>query len=125
MTMNSNMSNISKELQDCVTFFLHSNDEAAMATVTNPAVKQALMHLKELSADPEFRRIVAERERVLSNDRSQLQDTLCDTLSPLLTKRFGVLTEATSQCLQTATAEQLKLWTDRILDAPTLAEVFA
>lgn len=71
MTMNNN---ISKGLQDWITFFLHSNDEAAMATVTNPAVKQALVRLKELSADPEIRRIVAERERVLRNDRLQLQD---------------------------------------------------
>jgi hypothetical protein len=30
-----------------------------------------------------------------------------------------------SQRLQTATPEQLEVWTDRILDAPTLAAVFS
>ena len=34
------------------------------------------------------------------------------------------LSPETAQRLQTATAEQLELWTDRILDAPTSAAVF-
>lgn len=42
-----------------------------------------------------------------------------------LTKRFGPLSPETAERLQTATPEQLELWTDRILDAPTLAAVFA
>lgn len=42
----------------------------------------------------------------------------------LLTKRFGPLAIETSQRLQTATAEQLERWLDRVLDAPTLADVF-
>ncbi len=41
-----------------------------------------------------------------------------------LTKRFGPLSIETSQRLQTATADQLELWTDRILDVPTLEAVF-
>jgi len=47
------------------------------------------------------------------------------TLTRLLIKRFGPLSPETAQRLQTATAEQLELWTDRILDAPTSAAVFA
>ncbi|PIY29804.1 MAG: hypothetical protein COZ09_02985 [Comamonadaceae bacterium CG_4_10_14_3_um_filter_60_42] len=31
----------------------------------------------------------------------------------------------TAQRLQSATPEQLEVWTDRILDAPTLAAVFS
>ena len=46
-----------------------------MATVTNPAVKQAYVRLKELSADPEFRRIVEARERDLRNDKYPLNDS--------------------------------------------------
>jgi flagellar biosynthesis/type III secretory pathway protein FliH len=42
-----------------------------------------------------------------------------------LVKRFGPLTDATSQRLKTATTEQLERWADRILDAPTLSEVFS
>jgi flagellar biosynthesis/type III secretory pathway protein FliH len=41
-----------------------------------------------------------------------------------LSKRFGPLSTEASQRLQTATAEQLELWADRILDATTLAAVF-
>ncbi|PIQ51160.1 MAG: cytosolic protein [Comamonadaceae bacterium CG12_big_fil_rev_8_21_14_0_65_59_15] len=41
-----------------------------------------------------------------------------------LTKRFGPLSPDSAQRLQTATPEQLELWADRILDAPTLAGVF-
>ena len=47
------------------------------------------------------------------------------TLARQLIKRFGPLSPETAQRLQTATAEQLELWTDRILDAPTSAAVFA
>ena len=41
-----------------------------------------------------------------------------------LTKRFGSLSEQTRQRLKSATAEQLELWSDWVLDAPTLAAVF-
>ena len=41
-----------------------------------------------------------------------------------LAKRFGPLTDATSQRLKNATCEQLELWADRILDAPTLVAIF-
>ena len=37
---------------------------------------------------------------------------------------FCPLSPDTAQRLQTATTEQLELWADRILDAPTLAAVF-
>ena len=46
-------------------------------------------------------------------------------LARQLIKHFGPLSSATAQRLQTATAEQLELWTDRILDAPTSAAVLA
>lgn len=41
-----------------------------------------------------------------------------------LTKRFGPLTEETQMRLKTATLEQLDLWAERILDAPTLTGIF-
>ncbi len=46
-------------------------------------------------------------------------------LTRQLNKRFGPLSLDTAQRLQTATPEQLEVWTDRILDAPTLAAVFS
>lgn len=41
-----------------------------------------------------------------------------------LTKRFGPLTQETRTRLNSATTDQLELWAERILDAPTVAAVF-
>ncbi|MFZ4625017.1 MAG: Rpn family recombination-promoting nuclease/putative transposase [Rhodoferax sp.] len=54
-----------------------------------------------------------------------LQQGEAKVLERQLTKRFGPLSQETSQRLHTATAEQLELWADRILDAATLATVFS
>jgi len=42
----------------------------------------------------------------------------------LLHRRFGELPEEVELRLHKATPEQLEVWTDRVLDAQTLAEVF-
>ena len=44
-------------------------------------------------------------------------------LERLLAKRFGPLSDETRGRLRSASAEQLELWAERILDAPTLAAV--
>jgi predicted transposase YdaD len=41
-----------------------------------------------------------------------------------LTRRFGPLSEAIQARLDNATLEQLEQWTDNILDAATLEDVF-
>ena len=46
-----------------------------------------------------------------------------NVLERQLTKRFGPLSDDTRARLKNATAGQLELWADRILDAPTLAAV--
>ena len=46
-------------------------------------------------------------------------------LDRLLTKRFGSLSPQIQAKLHNATLEQLDIWADRILDAPTLEELFA
>ena len=45
-------------------------------------------------------------------------------LTTLLRKKFGQLQADILQKLNTATEEQLKLWSENILDAKTLPEVF-
>jgi flagellar biosynthesis/type III secretory pathway protein FliH len=47
-----------------------------------------------------------------------------ETLTTLLRKKFGQLQADILQKLNTATEEQLKLWSENILDAKTLPEVF-
>ena len=46
------------------------------------------------------------------------------TLERQLTRRFGPLSEENRRRLDAATQEQLDHWTDRVLDARTLADVF-
>jgi predicted transposase YdaD len=46
-------------------------------------------------------------------------------LERLIVKRFGPVTEDTRTRLRTATTDQLKIWSERILDASKLAEVFS
>ncbi len=45
-------------------------------------------------------------------------------LTRFLTKRFGPLDDVTQERVNSASVEQLEAWSDRVLDAETLAEVF-
>jgi hypothetical protein len=47
-----------------------------------------------------------------------------ETLTRQLTRRFGPLPEWATHRLSTGTGEQLDTWSDRVLDAANLAEVF-
>jgi len=53
-----------------------------------------------------------------------LQKGEANLLLRLLTRRFGSLSEATSERINTASSAELERWTDNILDARTLEEVF-
>ena len=46
-------------------------------------------------------------------------------LTRQLTRRFGPLPAAVLQQLEQANTDQLERWADKILDAPTLEDVFA
>jgi len=45
-------------------------------------------------------------------------------LTRFLSKRFGPLDEVTQERLQKAEVEQLEAWSDRVLDAESIDEVF-
>lgn len=45
-------------------------------------------------------------------------------LTRFLTKRFGPLDEVTQERVNNASVEQIEAWSDRVLDAETLAQVF-
>ncbi len=100
-----------------------------MQTIDYPPVQQALDRLKALSADAETRQQALARERAIFEEAMAMSgakaEGKAELLTRLLNKRFGPLSIEASQRLQTATPEQLEVWTDRILDAPTLADVFA
>ena len=48
-----------------------------------------------------------------------------ETLMRLLTLKFGALPEGAQARLRAASADQLATWTDRVLTATTLEEIFS
>ena len=111
-----------------------------MNTLNSPAVEEAMQELKRISADEDERYRALARERALSDaitDRNAARreglvegkqegklEGEAAVLERQLTRRFGPLNEATRSRIRDADLEQLERWTDRILDAPTLAAVF-
>lgn len=61
--------------------------------------------------------------RELGREEGREQGSLL-VLQRQLTRRFGPLDDSTLQRLQQAGAQELECWTDNILDAKTLDEVF-
>ena len=66
--------------------------------------------------------IMSTAERIRREGRTEGRT---DTLLRLLNRRFGLLPAGTEPRLRSASAAELDRWTDRILEAKTLAEVFA
>lgn len=65
-------------------------------------------------------------ERLLNEGRQEgVQKGELNVLLRLLTRRFGLLDDATQLRLQQASLEELERWADNILDAESLDEVFA
>ena len=54
-----------------------------------------------------------------------IQQGLAQSLQRQLNRRFGPLSAEVTRQLENATPEQLETWTDRVLDARTIEEVFA
>ena len=69
-------------------------------------------------------------ERLLNEGRQEgmqkgVQKGELNVLLRQLTRRFGLLDDATQLRLQQASLEELERWADNILDAESLDEVFA
>ena len=97
-----------------------------------------------VSADEESRRLAFVRERAVRDELTLLkeaeergiekgveigvekgaQEKSRNTLTKLLTLRFGPLSEAVAQRLGEARVEQLDAWTEKVLFARTLEDVF-
>ncbi len=99
-------------------------------------MKTALSTIKQLSADEETRRLAFVRERAAWDEATLLkeareegreegaQEKSRNTLTKLLTLRFGPLPDAVVQCLSEAKVERLDAWTEKVLFASSLDEVF-
>ena len=72
-------------------------------------------------------RLAIQRGRIEGRLEGKLEGKLegeATVLARQLGKRFGTLSDETRARLTQATADQLELWADRVLDAPSLAAVF-
>ncbi|MGY8526042.1 Rpn family recombination-promoting nuclease/putative transposase [Paracidovorax citrulli] len=73
---------------------------------------------------------IAERDRALKEaeearkSAQALQQHLAKALCTLLHVRFGTLSERTVQRIETATPDQVQLWTDNAISAASLRDVF-
>lgn len=65
----------------------------------------------------------AERFTNIGLEKGRRQEA-ATMLTRFLTKRFGPLDDVTQERVNSASVEQLEAWSDRVLDAETLAEVF-
>ena len=126
---------------DWVRFFQHWQEDSIMAEVTHEPVKKAMGSIRQLSADEEARRLAeslewgrinwnlsigsARREGLEQGREEGREEGQSRTLQRLLTRRFGELPAWAAELLESATAEQLEVWTDEILVAGSLEEVFA
>jgi hypothetical protein len=131
----------SKALTAWIMFLKHWKEARAMSELDYPPVEQALEKLQDLSLSDEERFRAIARERQLYNEATLLRDAKQEgreegreagsieariaTLTRLLHRRFGALTDALPPRLHQATVQQLDGWLDRILDARTLDEVFS
>ena len=126
----------SEALHAWVTFFEHWQEALVMANIAYQPVKDALEKVKSLSADEEAQRLAFVRERALHDEASLLKDAeergeirginkgAVKTLSRQLTLRFGSIPADVIEKLNSASSEQLEQWTDNILVAQTLEQVF-
>jgi len=103
--------------------------ESPTPKFSHPPVQKAHEKLRELSADPEFRRMAQERERFLLEaemDRKEAEARgQAHILRRLLRAKFGALPMFTEEQLRHARSEQLEHWADRVLFAETLDQVFS
>jgi predicted transposase/invertase (TIGR01784 family) len=120
-------------LADWIAYFEHWQEDTIMNAITHEPIRQAMQQLHELSADEDAQRMAFVRERALRDEKSELnvarregrQQGRAAVLARLLLLKFGPLSEATQQRLEQADDAHLDVWTERILSAQSLDEVFA
>ena len=134
------LANFSGALSAWIAYFKHGREENCMNQIAYPPVQQAVEQLKALSADDEARYLAYTRERALLDEASELAFAKnagreegreegmllgqAAVLQRLLTRRFGTLDDSVRVKLSTATHDQLDAWTDRVLEAKSINEVF-
>ena len=116
-------------LADWIAYFEHWQEDTIMNAITHEPIRQAMQQLHNLSADEDAQRMAFVRERALRDEKSELnaarREGRVAVLARQLQLKFGPLTESTQQRLHQADETRLDVWTERILSAQSLDELFA
>jgi len=129
-------SQVPQILADWLLWFRHANEENIMQQIQTPAVHQAHQRLRALSGDAQAWTDAAQRESALAMEATLLEEKVeaeargrvagqLDVLRRQMRMKFGELPALVEQQLQGAEPAQLTHWTDRILFAETLEQVFS
>jgi hypothetical protein len=99
-----------------------------MLALPKPLEQQVWQDIEEIERKADMKyvtsveRLAIERGMAKGLEQGREQGRL-NTLTRQLSRRFGPLPDAALARLRSATPDQLDLWTDRVLDAPTLEAV--
>ncbi|TBV06909.1 Rpn family recombination-promoting nuclease/putative transposase [Stutzerimonas kirkiae] len=132
-------------LADWILYLKHwQQEDVLMQSIESPAIKKARERLQTLSDDDEARRLAFVRERALHDEVTEKAEAeargrlagkaegkiegkiegRADTLRNQLRLKFGALPDAFEQRLQSADEAELTTWTERVLFAEQLEQVF-
>ncbi len=110
--------------------FLMASDDAELDQLASedPIMALAKDALDKLSQDPEAHRLALEREESLAIYNMHIAASRMEGVAHVLLKqlgmRFGPLSEATRTRIQRGTSIELERWSESVLTAATLDEVF-
>ena len=119
-----------------ITFFEHWCEEVTMANIAYQPVQDALLKVKDLSADAEARHLAFVRERALHDEVTEINIATekgvekgiligeAKTLLRLLDRRFGPISPEVAERVKSASEAELERWTDRVLDVESLEDIF-
>jgi hypothetical protein len=100
-----------------------------MLALPKPMEQQVWQDIEDIERKSQMKyvtsveRLAVERGHMTGRLEGKLEGKL-ETLTRLLTRRFGPLPEWVAHRLSAGTGEQLDLWSESVLDATTLTEVF-
>ena len=124
-----------KPLYDWCLFFSNPNG-VAMEQITHPSVKEAFAVLKSVSATAQERADAEKRIKYVRDLNAMIgagwdegkaagkAEGKAELLERQLTRKFGALSEASRSRLLLATDDELNDWSEALLVATTLEEVF-
>jgi hypothetical protein len=96
-----------------------------MLALPKPQERQVWQDIEQIERKAQMKYVTSVERLAIERGRKKwMAEGKLETLTRLLTRRFGPLPEWAAQQLKAATAEQFDLWADRVLDAASLTDVY-